>query len=217
MCTPLHPALITIPSHLPSHKHTPQTSSPMPPERTPHRSTLLARYKQLIEQDLPLAARNKSDAQSRWPVHLNHCFGRIILDHICQRPWREVLQAPAVRNMSVAQLGKAVQVGEGILGGTIDLEELNRGSLQMRAKSRSESESKSKVGQAMGETAPAGLQNPSTSASISSQNLITAPEPKSGSRPADLRDLPAKAKHTESKPKIKKTIWDYFSVEVGSP
>jgi hypothetical protein len=189
----------------------------MPPERTPRRSTLLTRYKQLMDKDLPLAAKNKSDAQPRWPVHLNHCFGRIILDHICERPWREVIQAPAVRHMSVGQLGKAVEVGEGILGGTIDLERLNRESLQMRAKSRSESESKSKVGQAMGDTAPAGLQNPSTSASISSQNFITGPEPKSGSRPADLRDLPAKAKHTESKPKRKKTIRDYFSVEVGSP
>jgi hypothetical protein len=184
----------------------------MPPERTPHRSTLLTRYKQLVDTVLPLAAKNKSDAQPRWPVHLNHCFGRIILDHICQRPWREIIDPPAVRHMSTTQLSKAVEVGEGILGGTIDLEKLNRESLQMRAKSRTMPGSKSQVGQAMGDTAPAGLQNPSTSASISTPDVISS----TGLfiDPAELRDLPAKAKHTESKPKKKKTIRDYFKVEV---
>lgn len=191
----------------------------MPPERTPHRSTLLTRYKQLIDQDLPLAAKTKSDAQPRWPVHLNHCFGRIILDNICQRPWREALKPPAVRNMSVAQLGKAVEIGEGILGGTVDLEKLNQESLQMRAKSRSMPGSKGQVNKTMGHAVHAGPQSHSASptTTISSPNLITATEPKSRSSPADLEDLPAKANSTsESRPKNKKkkNIRDYFKSPV---
>ncbi|KAH8090254.1 hypothetical protein HD553DRAFT_346784 [Filobasidium floriforme] len=189
----------------------------MPPERTPHRSTLLTRYKQLIDQDLPLAAKTKSSAQPRWPVHLNHCFGRIILDHICQRPWREVLQPPAIEHMNIAQLGKAVQVGEGILGGTIDLERLNRESLQMRSKSRSGSESKGEANESLGHAVHAGSQSHSASPTtiISSPNHISSPGLIID--PAELRDLPAKANSTpESRPKNKKkkTIRDYFKSPV---
>lgn len=194
----------------------------MPPERTPRRSTLLTRYKQLIDQDLPLAAKNKSDAQPRWPVHLNHCFGRIILDNICQRPWREIIDPPAVTNMSVGQLGKAVKVGEGILGGTVDLEKLNRESLQMRAKSRIGPENQRKFHKAMGHAVHAGSQSHSASPTtiISSPNHIIAPEPKSRSSPADRQvlqeDLLAKA-NSESESKLKKkktTIRDYFKSPV---
>jgi methylated-DNA-[protein]-cysteine S-methyltransferase len=191
----------------------------MPPEKNPHRSTLLTRYKQLVDQDLPLAAKIKSDAQPRWPVHLNHCFGRIILDHICQRPWREVLQPPAVRHMNMGQLGKAVQVGEGILSGIVDLEKLNRESLQMRAKSRSMPGSKGQANEPLVHAVHAGSQSHSASPTtiISSPNLITATEPKSRSSPADLEDLPAKANSTsESRPKNKKkkNIRDYFKSPV---
>ncbi|KAG7529191.1 hypothetical protein FFLO_05745 [Filobasidium floriforme] len=165
----------------------------------------------------PLAAKTKSDAQPRWPVHLNHCFGRIILDNICQRPWREVLQPPAVRNMSVAQLGKAVEIGEGILGGTVDLEKLNQESLQMRAKSRSMPGIKGQVNKTMGHAVHAGPQSHSASptTTISSPNLITAPGLIID--PAELRDLPPEANSTsESRPKNKKkkTIRDYFKSPV---
>ena len=178
----------------------------MPPERTPRRSTLLTRYKQLIDKDLPLAAKNKSDAQPRWPVHLNHCFGRIILDHICQRPWREIIDPPAVKHMSVAQLGKAVEVGEGILGGTIDLERLNRESLQMRAKSRSESESKSNINETLGHAVLAGSDSPPASTSTSTSAVDSNPR-------ARQANLQAKAKRSDSETKPKKTIRDYFKVQ----
>lgn len=100
----------------------------------PDRTTLLDRYKSLIDTDLPLAANSRSPSQPIWPVHLNHCFGRIILDNICQRPWREVIRAPAVKHMNLGQLERAVKLGEEILSGEADLGQLNRESLSMRGR-----------------------------------------------------------------------------------
>ena len=96
------------------------------------RPQMLDRYRSLINDDLPRAAKAKSDRQPIWPVHLNHCFGRIILDNICKQPWRRIIPAPAIRNMSPDQLEQAVTLAEDILSGKTDLATLNRESLRMR-------------------------------------------------------------------------------------
>jgi hypothetical protein len=85
---------------------------------------------------LPAAAKVRDPAQPIWPVRLDHCFGRIILDAVVgvDRPWREKLAAPAVRNMSTEQLEACVAMGRDMLSGKADLMQLNQKSLVLRGK-----------------------------------------------------------------------------------
>jgi len=98
------------------------------------RIDLTTSYQLLVNDRLPHAAKTRSSTQTQWPVHLNHCFGRIILDNVCQRPWKEVIKSPATRNMSTDQLERCVELGEAILSGEVDLQRLNEKSLEWRGK-----------------------------------------------------------------------------------
>ena len=89
---------------------------------------LRAAWLDLMRRRLPEAARARPD----WPIRLDHCFGRVILDTVYGRPWREVLPAPAHRHMSEAELRVALTVGEAILAGETDLHAMNARSLAMR-------------------------------------------------------------------------------------
>lgn len=84
----------------------------------------------LIREDLPQAALARPD----WPVRLDHCFARIILDTVCGRPWREVIPAPAWRRMDAATLDRAIALAEAILADQGDLAALNDGSLSLRGR-----------------------------------------------------------------------------------
>ncbi|MCJ2034420.1 GNAT family N-acetyltransferase [Methylobacterium sp. J-068] len=86
------------------------------------------RWRDLVERRLPEAARPD------WPVHLDHCFARILLDNTCGGPWRESVGAPAWANMPLDQLGAATALGEAVLAGQTDLDWLNRRSLALRDK-----------------------------------------------------------------------------------
>lgn len=200
------------PSPLRLMTHSIDLPPPMPAEKIPRRSTLLARYTSLIDKDLPRAATSRSDAQPRWPVHLNHCFGRIILDNICARPWREVIEPPAVRNMTPGQLEQAVQVGEGILSGKVDLERLNRESLQMRAKSRTGHERKSKVDERMKHAIHVGSESPTRSHPATSIGTATTEIQEADRLPLD----PDQVQGRPSPRETRKTIRDYFEVVKGS-
>ena len=81
---------------------------------------------------LPAAARSHGE----WPIRLDHCFGRVVLDAVYGRPWREVLKPPAWRHMDGEALRRAVAMAEAIAGGRADLDALNRRSLEMRGKVR---------------------------------------------------------------------------------
>lgn len=91
---------------------------------------LRRRWLELIGRELPAAAAGRPD----WPVRLDHCFARVILDHVHGRPWREVLPSPAYRNMSEDALRSAVAAAEAVLSGEADLLELDARSLRMRGK-----------------------------------------------------------------------------------
>ncbi len=93
---------------------------------------LRAVWLDLMRRRLPQAAPSRPD----WPVRLDHCFGRVILDTVCGRPWREVLAAPAWRSMDAAQLGAAIALGERILRDEADLRALDAASLAMRRNSQ---------------------------------------------------------------------------------
>ena len=91
---------------------------------------LRRRWRELVDERLPAAARERSD----WPVRLNHCFARILLDDACGRPWRETVRPPAWRNTPIRTLARAVATGEAVLADDADLAALNRASLRMRGK-----------------------------------------------------------------------------------
>lgn len=99
-------------------------------DEPPTPSALRGRWLELVRTELPEAARSRSD----WPVRLDHCFARIILDHVCGRPWREVLPSPAYKHLNADQLTLAVRTAEAIKSGAADLTGLNRASLQARGK-----------------------------------------------------------------------------------
>ena len=81
-----------------------------------------------MREELPAAAARHPE----WPIRLDHCFGRVILDAVCGGPWREHLAAPAWKHMSREQLDAAIGLANAILGGRADLGGLNTGSLQAR-------------------------------------------------------------------------------------
>jgi hypothetical protein len=91
---------------------------------------LRARWRELVERQLPAAAPARPD----WPVQLDHCFARILLDNALGRPWREVVGPPAWRRTPADSLADAVALGEAVLAGEADLAELNRRSLVWRGK-----------------------------------------------------------------------------------
>ena len=95
-------------------------------------SELRRRWRDLVERRLPEAARDRPG----WPVSLDHCFARILLDGSCGRPWREVVRPPAWRNMPDRDLATAIRLGEDVLAGRADLAVLNEASLRMRGKLR---------------------------------------------------------------------------------
>ena len=94
---------------------------------------LRARWRDLVGRKLPAAAACRTD----WPVRLDHCFARILLDDAVGRPWREAVPPPAWRNAPIGALARAVETGEAVLAGTADLGALNRRSLALRARARS--------------------------------------------------------------------------------
>jgi O-6-methylguanine DNA methyltransferase len=108
----------------------------MPPPKDDNIETLRARWKHLYAAHLPALALARDPAQPHWPVHLDHCFARIILDNVIgiDKPWNQVIKSPAVRTMTAEQLGCALELGEKVAGGEVDLVELNELSLGLRGK-----------------------------------------------------------------------------------
>lgn len=103
---------------------------------------LRSTWRTLYAQTLPTLARAKDPAQTKWPVTLDHCFARIILDNTVGAEsndemvqWDKVLKKPAVQNMSETQLKHAIALGKKIQHGEADLVELDRKSLVARGKS----------------------------------------------------------------------------------
>lgn len=87
-------------------------------------------WKLLYSRRLPEAARKNRD----WPVYLDHCFARILLDNAVGQMWRTVIAAPAWKNTPLPVLQHAIDLGEAIMTGDADIWELNDRSLVMRGK-----------------------------------------------------------------------------------
>jgi hypothetical protein len=84
-------------------------------------------WRDLVGSRLPAAACRRN-----WPIHLDHCFARVLLDNAIGRPWREVVGSPAWRNTPLTVLQKAIALGEAVLAGEADLWDLNNRSLALR-------------------------------------------------------------------------------------
>lgn len=106
-------------------------------------SALLSQWTTLYKQTLPQLARSSHPSQPRWPVHLDHCFARIIMDAVIgnststgtvSSPWTERISSPAIQNMTAQQLEACIELGKAIATGSADLVKLDQQSLAVRGK-----------------------------------------------------------------------------------
>ena len=97
--------------------------------RDPARRALERRWLDLTNVDLPAAAT------PGWPVRLNHCFQRILLDAAVGGVWYDAIAGrPAYAAAPRDVLERAVATGEEVLAGRVDLAALNARSLAWRGK-----------------------------------------------------------------------------------
>ncbi len=93
-------------------------------------SQLRTTYQQRVSEKLPERAQN-SDG---WPIHLDHCFGRVVLDNVFQDEWySHVAGRPAYEHLSYDELRKAIEIADRMLNeGKPAVEKLNENSLRWR-------------------------------------------------------------------------------------
>ncbi len=86
-------------------------------------------WNELTRRTMPGLARSRD-----WPVHLDHCFQRILLDHAVGGYWKDAIASPAYRHASDRQLRDAIALGRAVINGARDLHAMNRQSLIWRGK-----------------------------------------------------------------------------------
>jgi len=86
----------------------------------------------LTRYELPELARcNKTD----WPIHLDHCFQRVLLDNACGGIWYDYIsKRPAYAHAPNHILEAAIRLGEAVTSGRADLSAMNQRSLAWRGK-----------------------------------------------------------------------------------
>lgn len=94
------------------------------------RDALIARYRDLTGRVMPDLARAGRD----WPVVNDHCFQRIVLDHVSGGVWYDHIAKPAYKHLTRDQAAEAVALSEQIIAGRADLRALNAQSLRWRGK-----------------------------------------------------------------------------------
>lgn len=98
-----------------------------------HKACLVERFRHLSGTVMPELAKGRN---ADWPVQNDHCFQRIVLDNVCGGVWYEHIARPAYKNLTAEQADRAVQMCEGIIAGTVDLQRLNQKSIEWRADRR---------------------------------------------------------------------------------
>ncbi len=93
----------------------------------------VAEYLRLTREVLPEMAR---DPARGWPVVNDHCFQRIVLDHVCGGVWYDHIERPAYKHLTDEQAEKAARLAGDIADGVADLHGMNRQSLIWRGKLR---------------------------------------------------------------------------------
>lgn len=142
---------------------------------------LQEQWNYLYKEYLPTLAKARDKAQTTWPVVLDHCFARIVLDNSIgiDKPWTKVLPSPAYKHMSEAQLRAAIALAERIAAGTANLVELDERSLQLRGKRGK----KRRKGQDDGTTAATATTTATTTTNeVQSANTSSPPPPQKKKR-----------------------------------
>ena len=93
------------------------------------RALLVSRWLELTRQILPEMA-----ARERWPIRLDHCFMRVCLDTAMGQRWDEVVQRPAIRHLTEAELARAVAVAASLVRDPGNLPGLKTESLRLRGR-----------------------------------------------------------------------------------
>lgn len=93
-------------------------------------SALRAEYVHKVTEALPERAAETEG----WPIRLDHCFGRVVLDNLFEAEWYEHVDGrPAYEHLSAEQLRKAIDIADRMLEeGRPAVEQLNRQSLKWR-------------------------------------------------------------------------------------
>ncbi len=92
------------------------------------RAPLERRWLRLTREELPALAAERS-----WPVRLDHCFQRILLDAACGGRWYDhIAGRPAYAHAPPGVLARAVAMAEACAAGREDLAALNARSLAWR-------------------------------------------------------------------------------------
>ena len=71
-----------------------------------------------------------------YPIRFNHCFLRVVYDNLFGAQWQTVLPQgkPAIRQLTAAQLERALEIGQAVIDDKATCVELNRRSLDWRGK-----------------------------------------------------------------------------------
>ena len=95
-------------------------------------SQLRAEYNRKVNQKLPA----KAQSSDGWPIHLDHCFGRVVLDNLFEDEWYSHVEGrPAYKQLSREELQQAIEIADRMLTrGQPAVEELNQNSLRWRGK-----------------------------------------------------------------------------------
>jgi hypothetical protein len=93
-------------------------------------SRLRSEYRRKVNEELPERARKEGD----WPIRLDHCFGRVVLDNLFGDEWYSHVDGrPAYRHLDVSELRQAIEIADGMLeDGRPAVKELNQNSLRWR-------------------------------------------------------------------------------------
>ena len=94
------------------------------------RDALEAEWLHLTREALPALAKT-----GRWPIRLDHCWQRVLLDNACGGVWyKEISGRPTYKAASTQILGEAVELCRKVVRGDADPSALNRQSLGWRGK-----------------------------------------------------------------------------------
>jgi hypothetical protein len=95
-------------------------------------SQLRDTYRRKVHEELPERAQNSDN----WPIHLDHCFGRVVLDNLFEDEWYDHVDGrPAYEHLSTQELGAAIDIADRMLAeGRPAVERLNENSLRWRGK-----------------------------------------------------------------------------------
>ena len=72
------------------------------------RGELVARWLALTRVVLPGMA-----VGARWPIRLDHCFMRVLLDNTLEGVWHHTVKRPAIKHLSPALLAQAIGLASG--------------------------------------------------------------------------------------------------------